>query len=76
MRKPRPIQRWGLLWTFRDAVHLDAVLGRVSLFRTREEARSFATHQYGYIRERKDLRSAPHHWQVPRAVRVTVAQAA
>jgi hypothetical protein len=42
------------------------------LFRTREAARGYIDHKYGYIRERPDLRAQPHGWRIPRAVKVIV----
>lgn len=42
------------------------------LFHTRELARAWINEHYGYIRTRPDLRSAPHFWRMPSAVRVLV----
>lgn len=42
------------------------------LFRTRKAARNYATASYGYIKERKDLRTEPHNWRMPRPVEVSV----
>jgi hypothetical protein len=42
------------------------------LFLTRKAAREHAAEKYGFIRDRADLRGDPHHWRVPRAVRVVV----
>lgn len=42
------------------------------LFRTRREARAYIKMRYGYIATRPDLRSPPHCWRMPRAVRVSV----
>ena len=44
------------------------------LFTTRAECRKFIEEEFGYIRDRKDLRSEPHCWRVPRAVRVKVME--
>lgn len=41
-------------------------------WRTRAQCREWIEKQYGYIRDRPDLREAPHFWRVPRAVKVTV----
>lgn len=62
---------WGLLtpWGPRAAMW---DYGRPLVFLTRKEARLYANKKYGYIRERKDLRIAPHHWTMPKAVRVSV----
>lgn len=42
------------------------------VFRTRREASEYIQQQYTYIRTRKDLRSEPHGWLMPRVVKVTV----
>lgn len=42
------------------------------LFRIRREARAFIDETFGYIRNRKDLKSPPHCWHIPQAVQVTV----
>ena len=42
------------------------------LFRKRREARAYASKEYGYIKHRKDLRSEPHGWRLPKPVRVTI----
>jgi hypothetical protein len=44
----------------------------IGIFRTRKEACKFRDDEYGYIRHRKDLRSEPHGWRVPKIVRVIV----
>lgn len=44
------------------------------LFKTRAECRAWIKKEYGYIRERKDLRREPHCWRIPRAVRVSVSE--
>jgi hypothetical protein len=41
-----------------------------ALFPTRGAARAWIEVHYGYIRSRPDLRSEPHGWRMPRAVRV------
>lgn len=42
------------------------------LFNTRREAREFIETNYGYIRQRDDLKNDPHGWKVPIPVRVKV----
>lgn len=42
------------------------------VFKTRREANEYIQQQYAYIRTRKDLRSEPHGWRMPRAVKVVV----
>ena len=49
--------------------------GWPQLFRTRRECREWIEEHHGYIRERPDLRAAPHHWRVPRAVMVSIVKA-
>lgn len=43
------------------------------LFRTRAECREFIEAEFGYIRDREDLRREPHGWRMPRAVMVVVS---
>jgi len=43
-----------------------------ALFRTRRECREFIKEEYGYIKDRDDLRKEPHGWRLPRAVKVQV----
>ena len=71
---------WGVQW--RSANRLDGVTerlvyrGRVpALFSTRREAREWTNEIYGYIRSRQDLRSEPHGWRVPKAVKIDVVVA-
>ena len=68
---------WSLLWYSNNK--LDGVRTHIIyegclpvLFRTRAKARAYAIKHYGYIRERKDLRSEPHGWRMPRTVKVRV----
>ena len=42
------------------------------LFRTRREAREYIEERMGYLRTREDLKAAPFHWRMPRAVKVIV----
>lgn len=46
------------------------------LFRTRREAREYIEQRYGYIRGREDLKTEPHGWRVPVAVKVRVEREA
>jgi len=43
-----------------------------ALFRSRAECRAFIEREYGYIRNRPDLRSEPHGWRMPRPVKVSI----
>lgn len=45
-----------------------------AIFATRRECREFIEQEYGYIRDRADLRSEPHCWRVPTAVRVKIVE--
>lgn len=65
--------RWALLWRSTGGQHL--LRGgdcNVMLFRTRQQARDHRDEKYGYIRDRPDLRRAPHGWKLPKVLRVTV----
>jgi len=41
-----------------------------ALFRTRRECREYIKDKYGYIGDREDLRTEPHGWRLPRAIKV------
>ena len=43
-----------------------------ALFVTRSQCRAHIKERYGYIKHRPDLRTEPHGWHLPRAVRVRV----
>mgnify|MGYP001575301697 CR=1 FL=1 len=45
------------------------------LFHTRRECREYIKEKYGYIKDREDLRSEPHGWRVPKAIRVVITEA-
>lgn len=73
----RPIIRWGLLWRSRNLVdgetqHIIMCDCLPVLFRTRREARAYASEHLGYIRPRLDLRREPHGWRMPQPVRLTI----
>lgn len=40
------------------------------IFKTRLAARAWLEEHYGYMRTRKDLKTYPHDWKMPRVVRV------
>lgn len=44
------------------------------LFHTRAETRAYIKEKYGYIASREDLRSEPHGWKVPQAVKVKIGR--
>jgi hypothetical protein len=44
------------------------------LFRTRRECRAWIAQNFGYIKQRKDLRSEPHGWRMPKAVQVEIRE--
>lgn len=49
---------------------------RLALFDTRREARAWITKEFGYIKEREDLKREPHGWKMPVAVRVKIEKEA
>lgn len=65
---------WAAKWTSGGKSHLLRRECVPVLFRTRRECRAWIRKHYGYIAARKDLRDAPHHWRIPRAVRVKVQE--
>jgi hypothetical protein len=42
------------------------------IFKTRRITRMFINHNWGYIRDRKDLQAEPYGWKMPIPVRVKV----
>ncbi len=60
-------REWLCLWNWRERDF-------PRLFRTRRECLKYINDEFGYIRERKDLRSEPHCWRVPKPVRVEVRE--
>ena len=68
---------WGVLW--RSQCQLDGVTAHLihrnllpAIFKTRKQAVDFTEKEYGYIRQRPDLKSEPHGWRMPKPVRVTI----
>jgi hypothetical protein len=77
MRKGHERICWGALWYSQNLEGVKEFLlvlytGIPALFRTRREARMWIRDCYGYIARRSDLRTEPHGWRMPRAVRVRV----
>jgi len=44
------------------------------LFSTKRECQAFIKDKYGYIATRKDLRSPPHNWRMPKPVKVIISE--
>jgi hypothetical protein len=65
---------WGAKWHDRNSEHLLNENCIPVIFRTRAESRVWIKDNYGYIRTREDLRTAPHWWRVPIAVRVQIKE--
>lgn len=70
-------EKWGALWHSKNKV--DGVTEHILrencvpvLFRTRQEARDWIEEKYGYLKHRKDLRSEPHGWKLPKPVKVKI----
>ena len=63
---------WGILWRNGDHKYLVHEQCVPRLFSTRQFARNYISLKYGYIKTRADLRSPPHNWRMPVAVKVTV----
>lgn len=70
---------WALQW--RSKNHLNGERRHIinenclpKLFLTRREAREWRDKQYGYIRNRKDLRAEPHGWRLPVPIKVVVTE--
>lgn len=84
MRK-QSIMRWGGYWWYpkqalaRNKVgathHMEHFLFdncEIVTKRTRIEMRKWIADKYGYIKDREDLRTFPHFWRVPKAVRIKI----
>lgn len=61
-------ERWGVKWHV--GIMWDCC--KPLLFFRRQDARKYIESEYGYIKHRKDLRSPPHNWRLPKAVKVEV----
>ena len=76
-------KRWGLL--FRSNNKLDGYKEHLIrhwrsaetlcncdpvLFKTRQQARDSRDQEYGYLRNRPDLKTEPHGWRMPLVVKV------
>jgi len=80
MKITNKYKRWALLWVQGTSAMGDETCsligwpdtGMTRFYRTRREAREMREERYGYIRERPDLRAAPHHWRMPRVVKCTI----
>ena len=69
--------RWSVRWRSvgHDATEHIIYENRLPvLFCTRVEARAWIDQTFGYIRNRKDLRSAPFGWRMPQPIRVKVIE--
>lgn len=65
--------RWCLVWFSKEGEHhfmFDNC--KPLLFQTRKEARNYANEVYGYIRQREDLKRAPHFWRIPIAMKTNI----
>jgi len=77
-RKKSSAVKWTLLWSDREysmkivGKHFEFKNCLPKLFNSRREARHYSQEKYGYIKERKDLRSYPHFWRMPNVVKVCV----
>lgn len=70
---PEPIHRWGAVRRWgRPPTAVLCRHGDLSpaIFRTRAQCRTWIEGEYTFLRDRPDLRAAPHFWRMPVAVRV------
>lgn len=76
---------WAVRWTFTnklDGLH-DSFYGSwlprpnciMKLYRTKRDCQAAIKEHFGYIARRRDLRTEPFCWRMPKAVRVTVTVA-
>ena len=72
-RKSTPAPtRWAVQWMCPKPEYILWRQCLPLLFRSRRDARVWIEENYGYIKTRADLRSIPHNWRLPRAVKVAV----
>jgi hypothetical protein len=76
-RSQDAVVRWGVVWDSRSPFcrktgHLLWHKNMPALFPSRNQARAWIKAEYGWIATRADLRKAPHHWRMPKAVQVTI----
>lgn len=74
----KPVFAWAALWHSKNKLdgvseHIVCFHGAPALFPDRQGARKFISDNFGYISGRPDLRSEPHGWRVPRAIRVKIS---
>ncbi len=70
--------RWAGLWRSRNKLdglteHLLFENCLPKLFTTQREAKAWIYTEYGYFRNRPDLRAEPHGWMLPRPVKVKIS---
>lgn len=70
---------WAALW--RSRCRLDGKVEYIinrdlvpAIFRTRKQAAEFVEREYGFIKDRKDLRDEPHGWKYPKLIKVVVKE--
>lgn len=68
---------WGILWRSENKLdgkksNLMYKDGIACLFSTRDAARKRISWDWGYIRNRIDLRAEPHGWKMPIPVKVEI----
>ncbi len=69
----KSITRWALFWNQKGVK--PSILfadGMPQFFFTRDKAREYNRQRYGYIKDRKDLRTYPHNWRMPKPVKVKI----
>lgn len=70
-------KRWAIQFRSKNSLdgyrsHLVRENGQVLLFNTRSQARDFVNKNYGYIKDRNDLKKEPHGWKIPRVVKIVI----
>lgn len=70
---------WGVQWYSKNKLdganrHIIYVDGLPALFRTKRKAVEFIDVNYGYIRNRRDLRGEPHGWRIPKPIKVKIQE--
>lgn len=71
---------WGIQWRDSEGGHLimagEPCSSTRFVFTSKKAANAYIRERYGYIATRKDLRSPPHNWRMPKAVRVVIVEEA
>ncbi len=67
------VERWGVMWMEKSGPkHLISDGQLPALFTSKASANKWIRRTYAYLKDRSDLRAAPHFWRMPQPVRVQI----